>query len=307
MDFSSVNIKGEVPLREILQDSAYYPGSGDDGFPMKVCNTKWSDLGINSFVYCDFGFSRKEIKRGALGVIAGYNLVGERWLEPEEYIPQEWRLNLYGATTEKYRDRRFANDAEVEHFAVWRIYKRTIHKDDSHGPEILSFLFVNGEGFASYQQLYCWNKVSPKLIFFIQYWDMCAPKDDFESTQSAFFRMIKANHECAPEWVSCGHHDAVRFALRVWNLSKLGLKMVGYKSTEEVNNLIGEEASQEQIDCPILYHNARKVSSGNRVYLLIKYCNDTIVYEIIDKNRSCEEVLSQIVKAGDSQCRSGWQ
>jgi hypothetical protein len=119
--------------------------------------------------------------------------------------------------------------------------------------------------------------------------------------------MIKANHECAPEWVSCGHHDAVRFALRVWNLSKLGLKMVGYKSTEEVNNLIGEEASQEQIDCPILYHNARKVSSGNRVYLLIKYCNDTIVYEIIDKNRSCEEVLSQIVKAGDSQCRSGWQ
>ena len=306
MDLSAINTNGAIPLKEILQGSAYYPGSGKDGFPMKVCNTKWADLRINSFVYCDFAFSKEEIQRGVLGVIAGYYLVAERWLEPEEYIPQEWSLNLYDSPNENYRDRRFDSDPEVEHFAVWRIYQRTIHKDDSHGPEWLSFLFVSGEGYATYQQLYLWNKVAPKLIFFVQYYDMIAPKDDWESPQSAFHKMFKANHECAPEWVSSGAHNTIEFALRVWNMDELGARVLGYKNREEVEALISNGATVEQIDCPVLGNRTRKVEAGGRVYLLIGYATGTIVYEIIDKDLSCEKLLTQIVKEGYSAHHRKW-
>ena len=305
MDLSTINIKGEVPLKEILQGSAYYAGSNDDGFPMKVCNKMWGDLGINSFVYCDFFFTREEIKSGVLGVIAGYNLVNERWLGQEEFIPREWSLNLYSTPKEKYLDRFWTDGPEPEHFAVWRIYKRTIHKDDSHGPEWLSFLYVCGEGFATYQQLYCHNKVAPKLIFFVNYWSMHRPQDDWESPQSAFFKMIKANHECAPEWVSHGNHNAIKYALRVWNMEELGARMVGYKNEEELKALIGEEAAMEQIKHPILGESVRRVVSEDKVYLLIE-CSGTIVYEIIDKRLSCEELLAQIVKTGAVSLKNKW-
>ena len=45
---------GPVPLDDMLKDSLYYPASYDDGTPIKLCNTTWQGLGVNSYVYCDF-------------------------------------------------------------------------------------------------------------------------------------------------------------------------------------------------------------------------------------------------------------
>ena len=48
---------GPVPMDDLLRDSLYYPASRTDGRPVKLCNTVWRRLGIDSFVYCDFDLS----------------------------------------------------------------------------------------------------------------------------------------------------------------------------------------------------------------------------------------------------------
>lgn len=307
MDFSNFNkdefYTGKVPLKDILKGSAYYPACCDDGFPIKVCNMVWSSFGINSFVYCDFAFTREEVKHGALGYICGYVNVAERWLTPEEYIPQDWQLNLYGAPEEQYLDRRVKGDPDVEHFAVWRIYKREQHKDEMHGPEYMSFLFVGGEGFATYHQLYCANMVAPKVLFFVQYCDMIGVAPDWESTQSAFHGMFKANHDCAPEWVASGDHGCISYAIRVWNMEELGAKTLGYTDGETMRKIVGEDAQYEPMDCPPLRGRVSRAVLGDRVFLIICYnCFGEIIYEIIDKNVSCEELLQQMVKREVKDC-----
>ena len=48
---------GPVPLDGLLKGSLFYPACCTDGRPIKLCNTAWRPLGINSFVYCDFAVS----------------------------------------------------------------------------------------------------------------------------------------------------------------------------------------------------------------------------------------------------------
>jgi glutamate dehydrogenase/leucine dehydrogenase len=87
--------------------------------------------------------------------------------------------------------------------------------------------------------------------------------------------------------------------------TELGAKVVGYKNEEELKALIGEEATVEQIKHPILGESVRRVVSEDKVYLLIE-CSGTIVYEIIDKGLSCEELLAQIVKTGAVSLKNKW-
>ena len=46
--------KGNFPLREVLQNSFYYPSCGFDGGLIKDCNTVGRDSKIVSFVYRDY-------------------------------------------------------------------------------------------------------------------------------------------------------------------------------------------------------------------------------------------------------------
>ena len=312
MDFSNFSLdkfySEEVPLKDLLVDSAYYPASGDDGFPMRVCNMSWADLKVNSYIYCDFAFTRKEVEEGILGSIHGYTKIAERWLDAEEFIPKGWKLNLYGAPKEKYRDRRFADRPDPEHFALWRIFHRWNYKSDSFGPEYLSFLYVGGEGFATYQQLYCENKVAPKLLFFVQPHDMCAPADDWTSDKSAFFRMIKDNHECAPEWVACGDHGDIEAALRVWNMEELGAKTLGYGGA--FKSPFDRDVQFEPVDIPnngtIRYMKAKKVVVGDRSFLSVDFLKHSILYEIIDNSVTAEQLVTKIVKRGSIDYHNKW-
>ena len=296
MDFSNFSLdsfyKRDVPLKEILADSLYYPASHNDGFPIKVCNTQWSELCVNSFVYCDFAFTLEEVLDGALGTMCGYDVIARRVLSKDEYIPKECSLDLYGTPLERYGDRRFDGDPEVKHAAVWYIYKRRSYKDDSFGPEMLSLLFVIGEAFASYQQLYCWSKVSPKVIIFAAYHDMIGRTNDFESTNSALFRMIKANPECAPEWVAQGDHEYLSHALRCWHMEEIGAKTLGcipdFKGFDNFTDV-------ETVVCEEFPRGVWKAKDGDDVVFGVGYLSGSIVYKIIDKSLSCEDILKRMV------------
>ena len=213
MDLSNLDLElfynDVIPLREILEGSAYYPACFDDYYPLNFCISEWGHLGINSFVYCDFAFTAKDVKRNALHDIPGYKKIAERWLHDYEYIPADWKLNLYGTPQEKYKDRRFGEGPAVTPFGVWRIYERKRNRNDSFGPKRLSFLFICGEGLATYQQLYYCNSVSPKILFFVQYYDMIGPADDWESPECAFQQTLRDGTRCTPKFIVQGCHGRV--------------------------------------------------------------------------------------------------
>ena len=85
--------RGPVPMDDLLKDSLYYPASRTDGRPIRLCNTLWRSLGINSFVYCDFDVSEVEFIRDTRTVL-GYHVLGHRSLRREEYIPADWHLEM---------------------------------------------------------------------------------------------------------------------------------------------------------------------------------------------------------------------
>ena len=72
-----------VPLDDLLEGSLYYPVSRTDGRPIRLCNTLWRNLGINSFVYCDFAVFEEEFLRD-VQTMPGYHVLGHRRLCREE-------------------------------------------------------------------------------------------------------------------------------------------------------------------------------------------------------------------------------
>ena len=86
-------VNGPVPMDDILKDSLFYPASRTDGRPIQLCNTTWRRLGVDSFVYCDFDLSEQEFLADAC-TMHGYHMVAHRHLNPAEYIPADWELEM---------------------------------------------------------------------------------------------------------------------------------------------------------------------------------------------------------------------
>ncbi|NBU48425.1 MAG: hypothetical protein EBS34_13505 [Flavobacteriales bacterium] len=77
---------GKFPLAEILKNSIYYPSSGFDGGIIRDCNTFGRDLGISSFIYCDYA-SGEQAFRQLQNSFLGYNVIGSRNVKMQELVP----------------------------------------------------------------------------------------------------------------------------------------------------------------------------------------------------------------------------
>lgn len=281
-----------VPLKELLENSAYYPGCGYDTFPIMVVNTKWQHLRINSFVYCDFGVTISEIDYKDRLNIYGYKCIGSRVISPKEYVPKGWKLNLFGAPAEKYSDRRFLDSSRVRRSAVWQIYQR--YDDYKDGPELISVLFVIGEGFATYHQLYYHNNIAPKLLFFVQYYDMFGPHPNWEGRDALFSRMIRSNLQCAPEWVSGGWHNHIS-AVRVWNCEDIGVRIVREYEHERV---LANCQARTEID-KAKYNNKYECGGwisqcDDKKIICLRVCAMDVLYEVTDNSRPIEAILNDL-------------
>jgi hypothetical protein len=279
-----------IPLKSLLENSAYYPGCSFDTFPIVVTNTKWRHLGIESFIMCDFGVKVSEIQDCRNIEINGYHCVASRVISPKEYIPKGWKLDLFGTPAEKYSDRRFSGGPRVRRSAVWQIYQRD-SDDEALGPKMISVLFVIGEGFATYHQLYYHNNIAPKLLFFIQYYDMCATKPNWEGRDALFYRMIQNNLQCRPEWVSTGSHNHILYCTNIWNVEKYGVRIIKESEQEEI---LANCQERKELDRTLSPCRGWVSRSGDKKIICLYVCEAHILYEVIDKNRSVEEVLKDL-------------
>ena len=157
---ASVNPAG-LPLKEMLQNSVYYPASGFDGGPIRL-------LGGNyySFIYVDYGVN--EIKLlNELHEIRGYRPLFVRDVMQHELTPHGWVERIPKGLDQR-EFRRPPSGWIKPPFAKWVVLERTPGFDDQHGPTRLSLLYICGEGVATFQALYYSMETFPDLVCVIQ-------------------------------------------------------------------------------------------------------------------------------------------
>ena len=180
-----INIKdGKITdkflLKELLENSLYYPACGRDGDPVWYAHKE-----IQSFFYTDYGVTQKQIEESLYGTgrygenitfrdsdpvgFKGYKVIGEKKLTSKELDP----TGVVSLTTE-YGQTQFVTDISYVHsklkdwikkpFAKWYILERQPEFDDTHGPELFSFVFICADGVTTYKTLYNLNQIAPKYL-----------------------------------------------------------------------------------------------------------------------------------------------
>ena len=131
----------------------YYPGSGDDGQPVKLCAEAHA---AHAFVYVDYGVSQQTVservchpERGFRGYALEHaKSVPESDLRPEGWVP-------HVDPPSKSRARNIFATANPFAWFVVLLRKSGEGYGEEHGPERLAGLFVGGDGIATYDALYC--------------------------------------------------------------------------------------------------------------------------------------------------------
>ena len=133
----------------------YYPGSGDDGQPVRLCAHAHA---AHAFVYVDYGVSQEDISKKVCHPDEGFRgYTVELWksLRPADLWPGGWTPHVDAS--------RATNFATADPYALFLVLKRKDDEgyDDTHGPERLAGLFVGGDGYAIFDALYCQSDGTP--------------------------------------------------------------------------------------------------------------------------------------------------
>ena len=137
--------------------TVYYPGSGDDGQPVKLCAQSHA---AHSFIYVDQAVDWDTLcnrlndpEKGFRGYeIADHEPVSEHELRPGGWTPH--------VTADGARNASRFRDSFVQPFGRFVALDRQ-GDDEGHGPRRLAILFIGGDGIASYDALYCQKDGTP--------------------------------------------------------------------------------------------------------------------------------------------------
>ena len=129
----------------------YYPGSGDDGQPVKLCALSHV---AHAFVYVDQRICWNTVAelladqdRGFLG----YKPIHDENVSKIQLRPSEWTQHI---KQEEAKRSSFFQTSFVNPFARFVVLERQVDGEE-HGPWRLAILFIGGDGFASFDALYC--------------------------------------------------------------------------------------------------------------------------------------------------------
>lgn len=134
----------------------YYPGSGDDGQPVKLCARVHA---AHAFVYVDTAYDRDWVFKRLYGSETGFRGYAPEHEEPvrkADLRPGGWTPVCPSVA----RNKRYRFADPFAHFAVFRRLDGEGY-DDAHGPERLAGLFIGADGFAAYDALYCQGDGTP--------------------------------------------------------------------------------------------------------------------------------------------------
>ncbi len=137
----------------------YYPGSGDDGQPVKLCAKAHA---AHAFVYVDTAYDRVWFSERLYGSEPGFRGYAPGCPEPlreADLRPGGWTPH---ASRSQAPEKRYAF-ATADPFAWFVVFRRKDSEGygDEHGPKRVAGLFICADGFAAYDALYCQSDGTP--------------------------------------------------------------------------------------------------------------------------------------------------
>ena len=143
----------------------YYPGSGDDGQPVKLCALSHV---AHAFVYVDLEYRwntlAERLAHPEYG-FSGYEPVHHEDVSQNQLRPGGWTRHVEREDVERSKSFR---DFFAKPFARFAVLERQ-GDDEDHGPKRIAILFICGDGFASFDALYCQeDDVPPPFLIVIQ-------------------------------------------------------------------------------------------------------------------------------------------
>lgn len=145
-----------LPLRSLLSGSVYYPASSMDADPVELLAPYF-----HSFVYADYALSRDDVIKG-LARFPGYGVLANRDVALTELAERKWPSTP--PAEEHERVRRFMQPP----FAVWAVLQKKFDVGGTPLSDRISFLFVGGDGVATFDALYRRKRRAPAAIALIQ-------------------------------------------------------------------------------------------------------------------------------------------
>jgi hypothetical protein len=193
---------GPFPLREVLENSLFYPSSGFDGDPVRHFRNLFQ-----SYVYVDYGQTESQLEHALQRGFTGYRLLAERSVSKLDLSPTPWRP-LFIEKSEARRavsvSREWAK-AGRNAFAKWMVFEREEGRSADHGPPRLSLLFMNADGVAAFQALYLAQEIAPKGIAVIQPGHAFGGNwTDFTNPSEILYRSVSANRAGMPRYLVYG-------------------------------------------------------------------------------------------------------
>ncbi len=149
----------DLPLRELLRDSMFYPACGLDGRPVQYFGGA-----DHSFVYVDESWSREDVTT-SLDTFRGYRLLFTKPVEREALGIESFErhaIRLNKSRNFSTRSHPFFN------YALWAVFERADGFDSDHGPDRFSLLYIGGEAVSAYWSLYWRHGVAPFAITLIK-------------------------------------------------------------------------------------------------------------------------------------------
>lgn len=152
-----------LPIRNLLNQSVYYPASGTDGDPVPCLNRL-----SRSFIYVDYHLSSEHVIEEMLHPgFRGYRIFAQRMVRQDEIINE--RYTPHDHPTQADGDpRRPYNEGWIytPPYAIWTIWDRREGYYDEHGPNRFSLFYLCADGVASFDALYYTWELRP-LVFCI--------------------------------------------------------------------------------------------------------------------------------------------
>jgi hypothetical protein len=197
------NVDMQLPLKDILKDSLYYPASGLNGTPVKFLAGN-----IFSFVYADYDVTREQFLHNLNGSepecgFKGYRVVFQRDLVRNDIVPPNWRPAML-LQSEQQRRSLLERERECEPFGHWSVWQRNANAEGTCDAPAFSFIFFAGEMSAIYQGLYCRLCIAPKILALIQPGAMGGEWESVTSDDSFFKKVVASNKAGWPEYLLHG-------------------------------------------------------------------------------------------------------
>ena len=179
----------------------YYPGSGTDGFPIRVCSIAHA---VHTFVYVDFWHTAESIEEHVHNFEGNYKIECLEFVDKELVCPNGWhpRVNL----AKGYKKIKLTKP-----YYLYAVLCRREDRSECHGPKRIAILFIGRDAFEAFDILYCQSNISPYLIVVqdhdVYYGNIFDRPEDYRFDNAGMLRRYAIDCNAQPELLLVGHNS----------------------------------------------------------------------------------------------------